>query len=102
MVLIICNGSGILLIGNINPDKSIVGNINPIKEIIIAFCCVSEIVDINIPNASEVIINKILSAPSKNKLPWMGILNMNMLIRIITAALIIDKKMYGITLPIIT
>ena len=53
----------------INPDSKITGSINPIREIIIAVCCVAEIVEIKIPNANAEMINKMLSKPSKNKLP---------------------------------
>ena len=41
ILLIICNGHGMLEIGKINPDNKITGNINPIKEIIMAVCCVA-------------------------------------------------------------
>ena len=69
ILLIICNGKGMLEIGKIKPDNRITGRINPIKEIIIAVCCVAEIVEINIPKANAVIMNKTLSKPNKNKLP---------------------------------
>lgn len=92
-LLITCSGNGILVIGNINPDNKITGSINPIKEIIIAVCCVSEMVEINIPKASDEIINKILSKPNKKKLPCTGILKTKMLNKIITTALITDKRM---------
>ena len=92
ILLIICNGKGILEIGKIKPDSKITGSINPINEIIIAVCCVAEIVEINIPKAKDVMMNNTLSKPSKNKLPWTGILKMNMLSKTITIALIIDRK----------
>ena len=69
MLLIACNANGILDIGKINPESKITGSIRPIKEIIIAACWVSAIVEINIPKDNEVIINKTLSAPNKNRLP---------------------------------
>ena len=77
---------------SLNPESKITGNINPIKEIIIAVCCVSDIVEIKIPKANAVIINKTLSNPNKIKLPWTGILNIKMLKTIMTIALITDKK----------
>ena len=69
ILLITCSGNGILEIGKINPDSKITGSINPIKEIIIADCCVSEIVEINMPNAKALIIKSTVSNASKNKLP---------------------------------
>ncbi len=38
MLLITCNGAGILDIGKINPESNITGSIKPINEIIIADC----------------------------------------------------------------
>jgi hypothetical protein len=38
ILLITCNGSGMLESGNMKPDRMITGSINPIK-IIIAVCC---------------------------------------------------------------
>ena len=70
-----------------------VGSIKPIREIIIAVCCVAEMVEIRIPKASEVMINKMLSNPNKNKLPFTGTLKINMLNNTITTALITDRKM---------
>ena len=79
-----------------------VGNIKPIREIIIAVCCVADMVEIKIPKASDVMINRTLSIPNKNKLPLTGTLNTKMLNKTMTTALITDRKMYGNTLPIIT
>ena len=93
MLLKTCKGCGILEIGKINPDKSITGSIKPINEIIMAVCCVSETVEIRMPNDKEVMINKILSAASKNKLPLTGILKIKILNTMITMALMMDKKM---------
>lgn len=73
IVLMTCNGSGILEIGKINPDSKITGNMRPKSEIIIAVCCVSDKVEINIPNANAHTINKILSMANRNRLPSMGI-----------------------------
>ncbi len=73
ILLMICKGKGILVIGKIKPDNKITGNINPIKEIIIADCCVFEIVEIKIPKDSAFTMNKTLSKPNKNKLPLTGI-----------------------------
>lgn len=69
ILLIACNGSGILEIGKIKPDSSITGSINPINEIIMAVCCVAEMVEIKIPKANAEMINKILSNANKNRLP---------------------------------
>ena len=69
ILLMICKGNGILEMGKMKPDNNMVGNINPIKEIIIAVCCVAETVEIKIPSDKEVMINKILSKASKNRLP---------------------------------
>ena len=92
MLLITCNGTGILEIGNIKPDNRMTGNINPINEIIIAVCCVAEIVEIRIPRANAVMMNKILSRANKNKLPCTGILKIEILKTMIIMALMIDKK----------
>jgi hypothetical protein len=81
-----------LEMGKIKPDNKITGSINPIKEIIIAVCWVAEMVEIKIPNVKEVIINNTLSRPNKKRLPCTGILKIKMLSRIITTALIIDRK----------
>ena len=69
ILLIICNGKGILEIGKINPERMITGNINPIKDNIIAVCCELETVEMSIPNDSAVIMNKILSSANRNRLP---------------------------------
>ena len=79
--------------GKINPESIITGSINPINEIINAVCCVSEIVEIKTPNVSEVMINSILSKPSRNKLPSTGMLKIKILKTTITTALINDKNM---------
>ena len=73
ILLITCNGKGILEIGKMNPDNKITGNISPNNEIIIAVCCESDIVEIKIPSVKAQIINKTLSAANKTKLPSMGI-----------------------------
>ena len=78
------------------------GSINPIKESIIAVCCELETVDIKIPNESAVVMNKMLSNASKNRLPSTGILNTKNPKNSIIVAFIMDKKIYGNTLPIIT
>ena len=93
ILLITWSGSGILDSGNINPDSKITGSINPISEIIKALCCVSAIVEIKTPKVSEVMMNKILSNPNKNKLPTTGTLKTKMLRTMITMALMIDKNM---------
>jgi hypothetical protein len=74
MLLMTCIGKGILFIGKMNPESMITGNINPIKESIIAVCCELEMVEINMPNESAEMINKILSKANKNTLPFIGIL----------------------------
>ena len=102
ILLMICIGMGILEIGKINPERIMTGSINPIKEIIMAVCCELEMVEINIPNESAEMINSILSKANKNKLPSIGILNTKKPKRTIIVALIIERKMYGNTLPIIT
>ena len=93
MLLMICNGNGILEIGKMNPESKITGNISPNSEIIIAVCCESDNVEINIPSAKAQMMNKTLSNASKNRLPSMGILNTKKPKSKITAALITDKKM---------
>ena len=75
ILLIICNGNGMLEIGNINPDNKITGNMSPKSEIIIAVCCESAKVEIKIPSVKAQIMNKTLSIASKNRLPSMGISN---------------------------
>ena len=74
MLLITCMGNGILFIGNINPDRIITGSIKPISDSIIAVCCELEMVEINMPNESAEMMNKILSNANKKILPLMGIL----------------------------
>ena len=93
ILLIICNGKGILAIGKMNPDNKITGSIKPIKDIIIAVCWVEDTVEIKIPNDNAFIMNNTLSNPSKNKLPSTGILNMKILSKTITTAFITDKNM---------
>ena len=102
ILLMICNGKGILEMGKINPDRMITGSINPIKDSIIAVCCELETVEINIPNESAVVMNKILSKANKKRLPSTGILNTKKPKSRIIVALIMDRKIYGNTLPIIT
>ena len=75
ILLITCNGNGILEIGNMNPDSKITGSMSPKSEIIIAVCCESDKVEINIPSVRAQMMNKMLSIASKNKLPSMGISN---------------------------
>lgn len=58
--------------GKIKPESRITGSINPISDSISAACWVFEIVDINTPRVSEVMINKMLSNANKNKLPVQG------------------------------
>jgi hypothetical protein len=62
ILLITCNGSGMLESGNMKPDRMITGSINPIREIIIAVCCELEIVEINIPNERAVIMKSMLES----------------------------------------
>lgn len=69
ILLMYCSGNGILDSGKINPDSRITGSISPISEIISAACWVEDMVDINTPRAREVMINKMLSIPKRNKLP---------------------------------
>lgn len=102
MLLMTCKGNGMLEIGKMNPDNRITGNINPNNEIIIAVCCESAKVEINIPNAKAQTMNKTLSKASKNKLPSIGIPKTKNPKSKITVALIMDKKMYGNTFPMIT
>ena len=102
ILLMICIGMGILEIGKINPERIMTGSINPISEIIMAVCCELEMVEINIPNESAEMMNRMLSKANKNKLPSMGILNTKKPKSTIIVALIIERKIYGKTLPIIT
>lgn len=73
MLLMTCIGNGIDAIGKINPERIITGSINPINEIIMAVCWVLETVEINMPNESAVIMNKILSKANKKIFPLIGI-----------------------------
>ena len=59
-LLMICNGSGMLEIGKINPERIITGSIRANNEIIIAVCCELAIVEISIPKESAVTMNKML------------------------------------------
>ena len=59
-------------------------------------------VEINIPNESAEMIKSILSKANRNKLPSIGILNTKKPKKTMIDALIIDRKMYGKTLPITT
>ena len=92
ILLMICNGKGILEIGKINPERMITGSINPMSDINIAVCCELETVEINIPNESAAMMNKMLSKANKNKLQLMGILNTKNPKSKITVALIMDKN----------
>ena len=69
MLLMICNGNGILDIGKIKPDNMITGSINPISEIIMAVCCEFDTVEIKIPNESAVTMNRIVSKANNIKFP---------------------------------
>lgn len=69
ILLISCNGSGMLDSGKMNPERIITGSINPIREAIIAVCCELESVEISIPSESAVMMNRMLSRASKNILP---------------------------------
>ena len=102
ILLITCNGNGMLEIGNMNPDSKITGSMSPKSEIIMAVCCELDKVEIKIPSVKAQIMNKTLSKASKNKLPSMGISNTKKPKSKITTALIKDKKMYGNTFPMIT
>ena len=92
ILLIICMGSGILEMGKMNPESMMTGSINPNKEIIMAVCCELETVEMNIPNESAEMMNKILSNANKIKLPCMGILKTKKPRSTITVALIIERK----------
>ena len=92
ILLMICNGKGILEIGKINPERMITGSINPMSDINIAVCCELETVEINIPNESAAMMNKMLSKAKKNQLQLMGILNTKNPKSKITVALIMDKN----------
>ena len=93
ILLIICKGNGILAMGKMKPDNKITGSIKPINEIIIAVCWVEDTVEIKMPNDNALMIKSTLSNPSKNKLPSTGILNIKMLNKTMTTALITDKNM---------
>ena len=75
ILLITCNGNGMLEMGKMNPDNKITGNMSPNRESIMAVCCESEMVEIKMPSAKAQIMNKTVSKASKTKLPSMGILN---------------------------
>lgn len=93
ILLMTCNGNGMLEMGKINPDNKITGNINPNKDIIIAVCWESAKVEIKIPNAKAQTMNKTLSNANKNRLPSMGIPKTKNPKSKITVALMMDKKM---------
>jgi hypothetical protein len=69
ILLMTCKMTGILEIGKMNPESKMVGSIKPINDAIIAVCCEAEMVEIKIPNVSDVIINNTLSNPSNKRLP---------------------------------
>ena len=71
----ICNGIGILSIGNINPLNIRVGINNPTSVPNIAAVCVSAIEETNIPSDNDEMMNKVLSAKSKIKFPFTGTSN---------------------------
>ena len=75
ILLITCNGNGMLEIGKMNPESKITGNMSPNSEIIIAVCCESDNVEIKIPSVRAQMMNKTLSIASKNRLPSIGISN---------------------------
>ena len=102
ILLIICKGSGILEMGKMKPESMITGSINPIKESIIAVCCELETVEIKMPKESAVVMNNTVSKANKNRFPSTGILNTKKPKSMMIAALIMDKKMYGNTFPMMT
>ncbi|MNR00055.1 hypothetical protein D3C85_1158140 [compost metagenome] len=102
ILLIICNGNGMLDMGKMNPERMITGSINPINESIIAVCCELEIVEINIPNESAEMMKRILSKANKSKLPSIGILKTKTPKSKMTVAFMMERKIYGNTLPMMT
>ncbi|MNT37175.1 hypothetical protein D3C72_1732980 [compost metagenome] len=102
ILLIICSGNGILEMGKMNPERMITGSINPINESIIAVCCELEIVEMSIPNESAEMMKRILSKANKSKLPSIGILKTKTPKSKMTVAFMMERKIYGNTLPMMT
>ena len=90
---------GMLETGKMKPDNKIVGNIKAKSESIRAVCCVSEMVEIKTPKASEVMVNSMLCAKSKNKLPATGTLKTTLATPKISTTLKKDRMTNGVTLP---
>ena len=72
MFEISCNGHGMLSIGNRNPLNNKVGKNKLNSDVNMADCWVEEALEINMPVASAVIVNKMLSTSSKARLPFIG------------------------------
>lgn len=102
MLLMIWSGNGILDMGKMKPDRMMTGSINPAKENIMAVCWDWAMVEIRIPSDNAVMMNKMLSSAKRNRLPSMGILNTKTPKSKMIVALIMDRNIYGKTLPITT
>ena len=72
-------GKGMFSMGNIKPLSINVGKNIPVSAINIAVCCESVNAEISNPNDKQVIVNKILSLISNNRLPLIGTPNANTL-----------------------
>jgi len=59
-------------IGKIKPERRIVGSINANIDSIMATCCVLDMVEIRMPNDSDMMINNSDSPSNKNRLPCTG------------------------------
>src|SRR6478736_1006961 len=89
------NGKGMFSTGNIKPLNIIVGKNKPIIEISIAVCCEFAIDDISKPNDKQVMVNKILSPPNNNRLPFIGTPSTKTLSNKMLVMLMMDSSRYG-------
>src|SRR5690554_3131479 len=97
-----CRGYGIFSRGNIKPVNRIDGTSIPIREISIADCWETVLFEINKPNESAVIINRVLMAYNRIILPLTGTPNTNTLSNKMTVRLMSDKARYGSAFETIT
>src|SRR6218665_1713709 len=91
----ICKGFGMFSIGNINPLSVTVGRNIPVNQINIAVCWESVDGEISNPSVSEVMIKRMHSRISSNKLPCIGTPSTNLLSNKILAILTNDNNRYG-------
>lgn len=99
ILLMICNGSGIFLMGKIKPDKRMVGSMSPSNEINMATIWFGATVEINMPKLNAININRKDSPISRKKLPFIGTPKTKTPNNIMVSALMNDNSKYGVTLP---